>query len=190
MSSATWRCRLGEGPRWRDGVLTWVDIEGMALHRLDGSLTTTRFDARLGCANPTEDGDVVVALADRIQLASTGEVLARFPHGPEIRGERRSLRSAGAAVGGDDGARRDAGRRRSVPPRRRGADDDPARADDRERHRLVAGPHARLLHRHADAADRRVRLRRRARCAVDVRSVDGFPDGLTVDDEGCVWVAV
>jgi len=79
------RCSLAEGPRFYDGVLTWVDIEGCALHRFDGSHSVWRFDAMVGCAHPTVDGDIVVALADRIELLSTGEVLARFPHGADIR---------------------------------------------------------------------------------------------------------
>ncbi|MGN6797854.1 MAG: SMP-30/gluconolactonase/LRE family protein, partial [Gaiellaceae bacterium] len=79
------RCRLAEGPRFYDGVLTWVDIEGCALHRFDGTHSVEQFDVMVGCANPTADGDVVVGLADRIELLSTGEVLARFGHGPDIR---------------------------------------------------------------------------------------------------------
>ena len=89
-----------EGPRYYDGVLTWVDIEGCALHRLDGSHSVERFDAMVGCANPTVDGDIVVALADRIELVGSGEVLARFPHGAiSARTTVRATRPAGCGSG-------------------------------------------------------------------------------------------
>lgn len=48
------RSHPAEGPRCRDGVLTWVDIEGRALHRWDGShsagcgLGTMALDERPG----------------------------------------------------------------------------------------------------------------------------------------------
>ena len=82
------RAELGEGPRWdaATGALLWVDIEGRMLHRWDGSrVETRRFDERIGCAAPTDDGDVVVGLASRLALASSGETLARFPHGADVR---------------------------------------------------------------------------------------------------------
>ena len=59
----------------------------------------------VGCANPTVDGDIVVALADRIELLSTGEVLARFPHGADIRANDGACDSDRAALGRDDGDR-------------------------------------------------------------------------------------
>ena len=40
----------------------------------------------VGCANPTVDGDIVVALADRIELlVDAARCCARFPHGADIR---------------------------------------------------------------------------------------------------------
>src|SRR4051794_8378517 len=82
------RAELGEGPRWDADTqsLLWVDIEGRALHRWDGtSVETQLFDERIGCAAPTDDGDVIVGLASRVALAGSGETLARFPHGEEMR---------------------------------------------------------------------------------------------------------
>ena len=163
------RCRLGEGPRWRDGVLTWVDIEGRALHRWDGSHAVIELDAMVGCANPTEDGDVVLALADRIELLGTGEVLARFPHGPEVRANDGACDSDGRLWVGTLALDETPGAGALYRLERRGADADPRRAHDRERDRLVARRSTDVLRRHPDAPHRRIRLRRRARRARDVR---------------------
>ena len=171
-------------------MLTWVDIEGMALHRWDSSLTTTLFDARVGCANPTEDGDVVVALADRVQLASTGEVLARFPHGPEVRANDGACdpqgrlwvgtmaldetRGAGALYRLDGGELTPVLRSLTIA---NGIGWSP----DRTRVYYVDTPTRRV-----DAYAYDGELGARSTFAV----VEGFPDGLAVDDDGCVWVAV
>jgi sugar lactone lactonase YvrE len=184
------RCGLGEGPRWYDGVLTWVDIEGCALHRWDGTHSLTRFDAMVGCANPTDDGDIVVALADRIALASTGEVLARFPHGPELRANDGACDAAGRLwvgtmamdekspvgvlyrLGGDgltrilDGLTVANGIGWSPDGSRMYYVDTPTRRID------------------AFAYDGELGTR------TTFAEIDGWPDGLALDDEGCVWVAV
>ena len=73
--------RLAEGPRWdaAGGRLLWVDIDGCALHIWDGRRDETiLLDARIGACAPTDDADVLLALADRLQLLS-GEVLAPTP---------------------------------------------------------------------------------------------------------------
>ena len=100
------RCSLAEGPRFYDGVLTWVDIEGCALHRFDGSHSVERFDAMVGCANPTVDGDIVVALADRIELLVDAARCSRASRtAPDIRANDGACDSDRAPVGRDDGAR-------------------------------------------------------------------------------------
>ena len=81
---------LAEGPRWdaRIDRLLWVDIMGCALHRFDpatGEDEATPLPDTVGAAAPTEDPDrVLVALADRLAIVDvrSGELepLADIPH--------------------------------------------------------------------------------------------------------------
>jgi sugar lactone lactonase YvrE len=81
---------LAEGPRWdtRTQRLLWVDIDGRALHEYDPAQDHDRaieLPAKVGAAVPTEDpGRVLVALADRLAFVDleSGDVepLAEFPH--------------------------------------------------------------------------------------------------------------
>jgi sugar lactone lactonase YvrE len=184
------RCELAEGPRFYGGVLTWVDIEGCALHRFDGAHSVEHFDAMVGCANPTVDGDVVLALADRIELLGTGEVLARFPHGPDVRA--------------NDGACDPAGR---LWVGTLALDERPGagalyRLDDGALTTILDGltiangigwsPDGSSVY-YVDTPTRRVDVYAydgELGARTTFAEIDGFPDGLTVDDEGFVWVAV
>jgi sugar lactone lactonase YvrE len=63
------RARLGEGPVWdaRSGRLVWVDIEGRALHSTDpatGATTTHSMPLPIGIAVPRQSGGFVAALED------------------------------------------------------------------------------------------------------------------------------
>jgi sugar lactone lactonase YvrE len=184
------RCALGEGPRFHDGVLTWVDIEGRALHRFDGVHSVELFDTRVGCANPTADGDVVVALADRIQLVASGEVLARFPHGLDIRANDGACDPAGRLWVGT-----------MALDERPGAAalyrlDGNALTTVRDGVTISNGIgwsadgtrcfYIDTLTRRIDAYAYDGELGARETLA----EIDGSPDGLCLDDEGCVWVAI
>jgi sugar lactone lactonase YvrE len=85
---------LGEGPRWdaATGRLLWVDIEGRALHLFDPARAEDRgiqLGDRIGSAAPTDDGGVLVALADRLALvdpeSESVQTLVKIPHGAEMR---------------------------------------------------------------------------------------------------------
>jgi sugar lactone lactonase YvrE len=85
---------LGECPRWdaATGRLLWVDIEARTLHLFDpasGDDRSIRFDDRVGAAAPATGGGVLVALADRLAMVDLDDesvrTLAKFPHGDGLR---------------------------------------------------------------------------------------------------------
>ena len=63
------RARIGEGPVWdaRSGRVAWVDIEGKALHSTDpdtGATTSQPMPSAIGVAVPRQSGGFVAALED------------------------------------------------------------------------------------------------------------------------------
>jgi sugar lactone lactonase YvrE len=97
---------LAEGPRWDARIqrLLWVDIDGRALHVFDpatGEDEATPLPAKVGAAAPTRDpGKVLVALADRLAIVDveTGalEPLADLPHAhPGLRANDGAVDPAG-----------------------------------------------------------------------------------------------
>jgi sugar lactone lactonase YvrE len=80
---------LGEGPRW-DAVaqrLLWVDIKRGELHVWDGVDRAVELGTLIGSATPTDSGEILVALADRLALVGEAGLrdLVSFPHGPALR---------------------------------------------------------------------------------------------------------
>ena len=56
------KCKLAEGPVWRDGGLWWTDIPGKRLHRLrDGDHEVYDQPDRVGTMIPTDDGRWLLA---------------------------------------------------------------------------------------------------------------------------------
>ena len=85
---------LGEGPRWdaATGRLLWVDIEAGALHLFDPARGDDRailLGNRVGAAAPAQGGGVLVALADRLALVDLDDesvrTLVEIPHSEELR---------------------------------------------------------------------------------------------------------
>jgi sugar lactone lactonase YvrE len=190
------QCELGEGSRWdaATGTLLFVDIERCTMFRWDGSsLETRRFDERVGCLAPTVDGDVVVGLASRVAIASTGETLARFPHGPDVRANDGACdpdgrlwigtmqldeRPGAAALYRLDGDR--------LVEQLGGLtiSNGLGWSADRSRLWFVDTPTQRIVE---FAYDGELGAQR---TFAEIDEADGSPDGLTVDDEDCVWVAL
>lgn len=90
------RCEalLGEGPRWDAAArrLLWVDIEAEELHRFDpesGEDRVLPLGARVGAAAPVRGGGVLVALADRLAVVEPEthavRTLVEIPHGDGMR---------------------------------------------------------------------------------------------------------
>ena len=79
------QCQLGEGPVWDldRGLLWWVDLLAGCVHAIDPSTgARTRFDAGdvVGAVGLTRGGGLVLALADSFALAGAdGQDLARVP---------------------------------------------------------------------------------------------------------------
>lgn len=85
---------LGEGPRWdaSAGRLLWVDIEARALHLFDPAREDDRVisvGSRVGAAAPTQGGNVLVALADRLAMVDLDDesvnTVVEIPHGEGMR---------------------------------------------------------------------------------------------------------
>lgn len=85
---------LGESPRWdaATGRLLWVDIEARAVHVFDpptGEDHSILLGNRVGAVAPMQTGGVLVALADRLAVLDLEDesvrTLVEIPHGPGVR---------------------------------------------------------------------------------------------------------
>jgi sugar lactone lactonase YvrE len=196
---------LGEGPRWdaATGRLLWVDIEGRALHLWDprtGEDRVVPLPNRVGAAAPTTDGAVLVALADRLALVDLRDeslcTLAAFPHGEGIRTNDGTCDSAGrfwiGTMALDFAPGAGALYRYSGGVLERILDDVTLSnglgwSPDGRSMYFIDSLTFRIDVFDFDADDGSI-TGRRPFVAID--PADGTPDGLAVDDEGGVWVAL
>jgi sugar lactone lactonase YvrE len=193
--------KLAEGPRW-DALtrrLLWVDIEGCRLHVLEnGEDRAIGLDAMVGAVAPTSEGQVLVALADRLALVDLADEsvqnLVPLQHAPTVRANDGACDSAGRfwigtmALDDTPGAGalyRYDGRLQRVLDGVTLSNGLGWTSDDTRMYYIDSG-----LQR-VDVFDFELasgRLDGR-RPFVSIDRSDGIPDGLTVDDEGGVWVA-
>ena len=194
--------KLAEGPRWDAAArrLLWVDIEGCELHVLEsGEDRAIGLDAMVGAAAPTSSGAVLVALADRLALVDLADesvrTLDRLPHGPALRSNDGACDAAGRfwigtmALDETPGAgalyRYDGSLERVL--------DEVTLSNgigwtrDATRMYYIDSPVQRVDLFDFELASGRVDDRRPF---VSIDKSEGIPDGLTVDDEGGVWVAL
>ena len=196
---------LGEGPRWdaRDGRLLWVDILAGRLHRFDpatGDDAVLELGAMVGCVAPRASGGWVAGVADTFAaISSEGDVttLARVDDGRDnLRMNDGRCDPAGRFLAGtmDLDEEQGAGSLWSLGP-------------DLVARRVFEGvtisngidwsPAGTRLY-YIDSPTRRIDA-----CAYDPGTgalgprgelatipAPAFPDGLCVDAEGCVWVAL
>lgn len=195
---------LGEGPGW-DPVsarLIWVDILGARIHWYDpatGGESVLATEQHVGAARPRAGGGVVANLRDGIGLYDADGAF-RWLHREPVPGRRANdaavdatgtlwagtMRYDEAPGGGSlsrispDGA--------VVPVL-----DDVAVSNGTD-----WSPDGTLMY-YVDSPTRRIDVFdadpatgdiRRRRTFATVEDGAGFPDGLTVDAEGCVWVAL
>jgi sugar lactone lactonase YvrE len=195
---------LGEGPRWdaERNRLLWVDIQAGALHVVGSEERTIDCGSTVGAAAPWDDDTVLVALAGAIAAVDLrdGSVrrLAAFPDA------RPGMRS-------NDGACDPLGRfwiGTTAEDEEPGAGTLYRYDPDGRLHAVVEhvtisngvdwDPEARLMY-YIDSPSRRVDVFdfdlpsgsiANRRPFAEIPEGDGLPDGLAVDDEGGVWVAL
>jgi len=180
------RALLGEGPRWdaASGSLLWVDIDRGLVHH--GNITSG-YGEPVGAVAPVDGGGTLVATASGLVL--DGQVAARFPHGADLRANDGACDADGRFWIGT-----------TAKDHRDGAG--ALYRFDGELVRILDGvtisnglgwsPDISLMY-YVDTPTRRIDVfdydgelaNRRA-----FAEVDGFPDGLCVDEEGGVWVAI
>lgn len=198
------RATLGEGPVWvaREQALYWVDIKGLRIFRRDAGGTVTQWPTpfRVGSIAPAAAGGFVAGTEHgfaRIDLDAGGfDILSdpetdrpanRFNDGKVDRAGRfwagtmddRELEALGALYRLDGAA-------------------EPVRIDDG--YRVTNGPafsrDGRRMY-HTDSALRTIWTFEVAedgaatnkRPFAHFKGADGYPDGMTVDAQNCLWVA-
>ncbi|WP_329291051.1 SMP-30/gluconolactonase/LRE family protein [Streptomyces pseudovenezuelae] len=191
---------LGEGPTWDGERLLWIDILGARLHSYDpasGQRTVRVLDQHIGAVKPRVGGGLVLNLRDGVALLDPdGSV--RWLHHEPVPGRRAN----DAAVAPDGSLWAGTMRYDEAP-----GGGTLSRITGDGTHRTVLddvavsngtgwSPDGRLMY-YVDSPTRRVDVfdhedgelsGRRAFVAVEDGA--GFPDGLTVDADGCVWVAL
>ncbi|MFE1441530.1 SMP-30/gluconolactonase/LRE family protein [Streptomyces sp. NPDC058739] len=193
---------LGEGPTWdaAAGRLLWVDILGRRVHTYDpltGVRTVRRTEQHVGAAKPRTGGGLVLNLRDGVGLLDPDDSF-RWLHREPVPGRRGN----DAAVAPDGSLWAGTMRYDEAPGggtlSRLTGEGRPSVVLDRVTVSNGTGwsPDGRLMYyidSHArrvdvlDHADGRVSGRR---TLAAIEEGAGFPDGLTVDAEGCVWVAL
>ncbi|MFV2121235.1 SMP-30/gluconolactonase/LRE family protein [Streptomyces sp. Act-28] len=194
--------QLGEGPTWDPaaGRLVWVDVLGSRVHTYDpadGRRTVMLTAQHVGAAKPRAGGGHVVNLRDGIGLYDPDGSFRWLLHDP-VDGRRGN----DAAVAPDGSLWAGTMRYDEAP----GGGALPRIAPDGTATTLLPdvtvsngtgwSPEGDLVY-YVDSPTRRIDVLR----TDDGRVVDrrplavvepgaGFPDGLTVDADGCVWVAL
>jgi sugar lactone lactonase YvrE len=195
---------LGEGPTWDVGTgrLVWVDILGCAVHRFDpgpGTDEVTPVPQHVGAAKPRVNGGLVLNLRDGVGLLEPGGELRWLVYWARegMRGNDAAVDPAGrlwagtmrydARPGGGFLARVGPGGQATVVLPEVSISNGIGWSPDERRMYYVDSPTRRIdvFDFATDTGDVRDR-----RPFTEVGDTDGVPDGLCVDAEGCVWVAV
>jgi sugar lactone lactonase YvrE len=193
---------LGEGPTWdpATGRLMWLDILGMRVHTYDpatGRRTVRTTEQHVGAVKPRAGGGLVLNLRDGVGLLDPDDTFRWLHHEP-VAGRRAN----DAAVAPDGSLWAGTMRYDEAPgggTLTRLTGDGTAQtvlSDVTVSNGTGWSPDGRLMY-YVDTPTRRVdvfdhdgeRVHGR-RPFVEIEEGAGFPDGLTVDAEGCVWVAL
>ncbi|MDL5201407.1 SMP-30/gluconolactonase/LRE family protein [Streptomyces sp. ALI-76-A] len=193
---------LGEGPTWdpATGRLIWIDILGCRIHTYDpvsGRRTSRTTEQHVGAVKPRAGGGLVLNLRDGVGLVDPDDTFRWLHHEP-VPGRRAN----DAAVAADGSLWAGTMRYDEAPgggtlSRITGDGTVEVVLDDVAVSNGTGwSPDGRLMY-YVDSPTRRVdvfdfvdgRVRDR-RPLVEIEDGAGFPDGLTVDADGCVWVAL
>lgn len=200
-------CELGEGPRWdpKGHRLLFVDVLAGHLHAAspEGRVTLTRVVGQaLGAVNRTSDGGLVLAMRDGIHLTDAdGAGLRLFvpieDDRPDLRMNDAACDPAGRLWAGtmafdatpDVGALYRIDADGSVTPvlAGLGISNGLGWSPDTQRMYFVDSPTRRIDVLDYDVATGTVTNRRPL---VHIDDTPGVPDGLTVDADGGIWVAL
>ncbi|WP_077795930.1 SMP-30/gluconolactonase/LRE family protein [Streptomyces sp. JHA26] len=195
---------LGEGPTWDAdaGLLIWVDILGFRVHTYDpvsGRRTVRTTEQHVGAAKPRAGGGLVLNLRDGIGLVDPDGTFRLLHHDP-VPGRRAN----DAAVAPDGSLWAGTMRYDEAPgggtlSRLTGDGTVTTVLDDVAVSNGTGwSPDGRLMY-YIDSPTRRIDVFDHdaarggvgdRRPFVTLEEDAGFPDGLTVDAEGCVWVAL
>jgi sugar lactone lactonase YvrE len=191
---------LGEGPTWDGERLLWIDILGARLHTYDpvsGHRTVRVLDQHIGAVKPRAGGGLVLNLRDGVALLDPDDSLRWLHHEP-VPGRRAN----DAAVAPDGSLWAGTMRYDEAP----GGGTLSRITADGTHHTVLDdvavsngtgwSPDGRLMY-YIDSPTRRVDVFDHhdghigsRRTLVEIEDGAGFPDGLTVDADGCVWVAL
>lgn len=193
---------LGEGPTWdpATGRLIWLDILGMRVHTYDpvtGRRTVRTTEQHVGAVKPRAGGGLVLNLRDGVGLLDPDDTFRWLHHEP-VAGRRAN----DAAVAPDGSLWAGTMRYDEAPgggTLSRLTGDGTARTvltDVTVSNGTGWSPDGGLLY-YVDTPTRRVDVFdhdadgvRHRRPLVEIEEGAGYPDGLTVDADGCVWVAL
>jgi len=202
------RARLAEGPWWdsRAELLYWIDIEGLSLHAFDpangSDARVAEFESKPGTVVGRAGGGLLVALADGLARVdpSSGSVRMLFDPEPDKTGNRFNDGKCDAAGRLWVGTMADSCEGREGALYRVGADLSCERMLDRIgiSNGLGWSPDGRTMYfidtptRKVDAFDfdEESGAISRRRTVVAVPHGMGSPDGMTVDGEGMLWIAL
>lgn len=194
---------LGEGPTWDTAAqrLIWVDILGSRVHTYDpgsGRRTVMVTEQHVGAAKPRAGGGLVLNLRDGVGLRDTDGGF-RWLHRDQVPGRRAN----DAAVAPDGSLWAGAMRYDEAPGGGTLSHLTPGGTvrtvldDVTVSNGIGWSPDGRLMY-YIDSPTRLVDVfdvdegqrisHRRPLAAIEEGA--GFPDGLTVDADGCVWVAL
>ncbi|MGW1804282.1 SMP-30/gluconolactonase/LRE family protein [Streptomyces sp. NPDC002078] len=193
---------LGEGPTWdpATGRLIWLDILGMRVNTYDpatGRRTVRTTEQHVGAVKPRAGGGLVLNLRDGVGLLDPDDTFRWLHHEP-VPGRRAN----DAAVAPDGSLWAGTMRYDEAPgggTLTRLTGDGTVRtvlSDATVSNGTGWSPDGRLMY-YVDTPTRRVdvfdhdgeRVQGR-RPFVEIEEGAGLPDGLAVDAEGCVWVAL